>query len=214
MSRSAGIRSQRVDEFLDSLAGRDPTPGGGSTAAVAGATGAALVAMVGRLTTGKKGYEDVTPRAEELVGEADAAREAFLLFADRDAEAFDGVMAAFKLPKDSAEQRAGRSEAIGLAFEAAATVPLRVARLAVEVLALALESIRIGNVNAASDGAAGAQVLSAAARSAIYNVEINLGSMKDASRIEELRSEVEALENRCAELLSESTLAFHRRLSE
>jgi methenyltetrahydrofolate cyclohydrolase len=107
-----------------------------------------------------------------------------------------------------------RSEAVGSASTEAADVPLRVARLALEVLALAIEAIETGNPNAASDGAAGAQVLAASARSAIYNVEINLGSLRDQAAVERLRAEVAEITARVTELLAHADRAFHERLAE
>ncbi len=213
-AKAPGIRSDAINGFLEGVAGEHPTPGGGSSAAVAGALGAALVAMVGRLTVGRGKYEAVAARMEELIAHVDAARERFLALADRDAEAFDRVMAAMKMPKETVEQMAARSEALGTASAEAADVPLRVARLALEVLALAIEAIETGNPNAASDGAAGAQVLAASARSAIYNVEINLGTLKDPAAVERLRSEVAELAARAADLLSRADRAFHERLAE
>ena len=212
--QAPGIRSHAIDGFLEGVASEHPTPGGGSSAAVAGALGAALVAMVGRLTVGRGKFEAVAARMEELIAQVDAARERFLALADRDAEAFDGVMAAMKMPKETAEQRAARTEAVATASAEAADVPLRVARLALEVLALAIEAIQTGNPNAASDGAAGAQVLAASARSAVYNVEINLGSVEDPAAVERLRSESAELTGRAADLLLRADRAFHERLAE
>lgn len=209
---ASGIRSQPVEGFLDRLASADPTPGGGAVAAVSGAVGAGLIAMVGRLTAGKKGFEEVDERMHEIVRRADEAREAFLALADRDAAAFDEVMAAFKLPKETDEEKAARSEAVQKAFAGAAVTPLEVARLAVELLALALEVTGAGNPNAASDGASAAQALSAAAHSAIYNVEINVASLKDAGMVAQMRSEVESLRGRSRDHLDAADGAFHRRL--
>jgi glutamate formiminotransferase / formiminotetrahydrofolate cyclodeaminase len=208
----AGLRMQTVESLLADVAGGQPTPGGGSSAAVAGALGAALVAMVGRLTTGKEGYEDAWERMGALVEAADRARERFLELADSDAAAFGSVMDAFKLPKGSEEERSTRSEAIAAASAAAADVPSQVCRLAVEMLDVAVEAIEGGNANAASDGAAGAQLLAAAARSAAYNVAINLGSLKDPHHAERLRSEGASLEARAAELLPRADAAFRARL--
>jgi formiminotetrahydrofolate cyclodeaminase len=167
--------------------------------------------MVARLTIGKEGYEDLDSAMRAMAEDADRARQEFLTFADRDAEAFDEVMRAVRMPKGTDEERASRSAAMAAAFAAAADVPLRVARLAVDLLDLAAESIRSGNANAASDGAAGAQMLAAAARSAIYNVEINIGSIRDASLVERLRAEIASLEARAGELADRAGAAFHDR---
>ncbi len=213
-ARTPAIGSDAIEGFLEGVAGEHPTPGGGSAAAVAGAMGAALVAMVGRLTVGKQKYEAVAARFEELIRRADDARERFLALADRDAEAFDRVMAAMKMPRGTEEERTARSDALGTASTEAADVPLRVARLALDVLALSIEAIESGNPNAASDGAAGAQVLAASARSAIYNVEINLGSLRDPAAVERLRSEVAELTTGVTDLLAHADRAFHDRLAE
>ncbi len=212
LAGGAAIRSQRVEAFLEALASSAPTPGGGSVAAVSGAIGAALVAMVGGLTVGKEGYEEVSDRMAELVRAAEEAREAFLGFADRDAEAFDGVMAAFKLPKETDEQKAARSAAIQQAFSAAAEVPLEVARLAVALQELAREAVETGNANAASDGDAAGQVLYAATQSALANVEINIGSLKDEGRVSRMREEVDSLRVRSRELLAATDAAFRDRI--
>jgi formiminotetrahydrofolate cyclodeaminase len=213
-ARTPAIGSDAIEGFLEGVAGEHPTPGGGSAAAVAGAMGAALVAMVGRLTVGKEKYEAVAARFEELIRRADDARERFLALADRDAEAFDRVMAAMKMSRATEEERTARADALGTASTEAADVPLRVARLGLDVLALSIEAIESGNPNAASDGAAGAQVLAASARSAIYNVEINLGSLRDPAAVERLRSEVAELTTRVTDLLARADRAFHDRLAE
>ena len=115
------LGAMTVDGFLEVLGSDAPTPGGGAAGAIAAATGAALIAMVGRLTVGKAGFEDVDERMRALVARADVARVAFLELADRDAHAFDGVMVAFKMPKETDEQRAVRSAAIQAGYEDAAS---------------------------------------------------------------------------------------------
>src|SRR5262245_29604949 len=100
------IAEQTVDGFLTQLASDAPTPGGGAVAAVAGATGAGLISMVCNLTIGRKGYEETEERMHAVRSEAESARSAFLELADRDATAFDGVMAAFKMPKGSDAEKA------------------------------------------------------------------------------------------------------------
>jgi glutamate formiminotransferase / formiminotetrahydrofolate cyclodeaminase len=206
-----GTRGQRVGEFLDLLASPEPTPGGGTTAAVAGAAGAALVSMVARLTRGKKGYEEHDARMQVIALESDRAREEFLDLGDRDAEAFDAVMAAYRRPKDTDEQMAARREAVQRALAGAADVPLRVARLATSELDMAREVTEVGNVNAASDGAAGAQLLAASANAALANVEINAASIKDAALANRLRGEAEQLRRRVGEVLEAVQAAFRGR---
>src|SRR5207302_8851620 len=156
------VAGRTVSDFLDVVASDAPTPGGGTSAAVAAAEGAALIAMVARLTVGKKDYEAVNHRMGEIVQQADAARTNFLALADRDAAAFDAVMAAFKLPKGNDKEKAARSAAIQRATEGAANAPLEVASRAADLLPLASEATETGNEQAASDGATAAQLLRAA----------------------------------------------------
>ena len=150
---SGRIAEQTVEAFLRGLASDDPTPGGGAVAALAGATGAALISMVGNLTIGKRGYEEAEERMRWMLEEAEAARTEFLDLADRDATAFDGVMTAFKMPKETDAEKAVRSKAIQAGYESAARVPLEIAKRAAELMELARETTEIGNVQAASDGA-------------------------------------------------------------
>ena len=152
-----------MEGFLEVLGSDAPTPGGGAAGAIAGATGAALIAMVGRLTVGKKGFEDLDDRMRALVESADAARTAFLELADRDAHAFDGVMIAFKMPKETDEEKAARSAAIQAGYEQAASVPMEIARAAVDLMELAEDATAMGNPQAASDGVSGAAHLYCAA---------------------------------------------------
>ena len=210
---SVGIAGQTVGVFLDRLASSDPTPGGGSAAAVAGAAGAALVAMVARLTIGRKGYEDVEGRMAEIMPLAEGARDELLALADEDAEAFDKVMASYKLPKETDEERAGRSAAIQAAMIGAANVPLDVTRLAVDALELAREVTESGNVNAVSDGAAAAQLLAASTWAALANVEINLASIKEPDFVESTRFEIQRLRTRADEARAGAEAAFTARLA-
>ena len=202
-----------VDGFLEVLGSDAPTPGGGAAGAIAGATGAALIAMVGRLTIGKPGSEEVDQRMRSLVERADAACVAFLDLADRDAHAFDGVMAAFKLPKGTDDEKAARSAAIQVGYEHAASVPLEIAQAAVALMPLAEDATAVGNPQAASDGMSGAAHLYCAALCAIANVEINAASLKDQGRRSALLDTVASLRGRADESVRESQTAFQLRLS-
>ena len=202
-----------VDGFLDGMASKDPTPGGGAAAAVAGATGASLIAMVGRLTLGKPGFEDLEERMRALVDRADQAREAFLVLGDRDAQAFEAVMAAFRLPKATDVERVSRVEEIQVALEHAAGVPLEIARRAVDLMELAEDATAMGNPNAASDGMSAAAMLFAAVVAARANVEINATSLKDESRRHALLDELAGIRERADELLEQCREAFGLRLT-
>jgi formiminotetrahydrofolate cyclodeaminase len=207
------LASLTLERFLEVLGSDAPTPGGGAAGAIAGATGAALIAMVGRLTVGKPGFEDVEDRMRSLVERADAARLGFLELADRDAHAFDGVMTAFRMPKETDEDKAARSAAILAGYEHAASVPLEIARAAVDLMELAEDATSFGNAQAASDGVSGAAHLYCAAICAIANVEINAASLKDETRRTVLLDEVAGLRGRADQSVRESQTAFQLRLS-
>ena len=171
-----------------------------------------MIAMVGRLTVGKEGFEDLEDRMQALVDQADAARLAFLQLADRDAHAFDGVMVAFKMPKATDDEKKARSAAIQAGYEQAASVPLEIARAAVDLMELAEDATAIGNPQAASDGVSGAAHLYCAAACGIANVEINAASLKDVGRRTTLIDEVAALRGRADQSMRESQTAFQLRL--
>ena len=186
--------------FLDTLASNSPTPGGGAVGALSAANGAAMIAMVGRLTVGKAGFEDVEARMHELIAAGDAAWVDFLRFADADTHAFDGVMVAFKMPKATDDEKAARSAAIQAGYAEAAAVPQEVARKSVELMDAAKDATALGNPQAASDGLSAAASLYCGALCAIANVEINANSLKDASHRDGM--------------LEETRTAFHRRLAK
>ena len=166
--------------WLADLASAKPTPGGGGAAAVQGALGAALVSMVCNLTIGKKAFVDEEPRLREVLAEADALRIEFLELATADAEVFDVVIAAYKLPKADDAERQARTAAIQAALVQAAAVPLRVAGCAAAVIALTEAIVDGTNPNVASDVAVAAASAAAALTSASVNVEVNLSSLTDA----------------------------------
>ncbi len=188
--------SESAATFLDDLAAGTPAPGGGSAAAYSGAVGAALVAMVARLTIGKKKYALVEAEMQSVLGRAETLRAALTLAVQEDAAAFEAVMQAFKLPKDTAEQQEIRDRAVEEATIEAGRVPLRVASQAVEVLELAAAVTARGNLNAISDGASGAAQARAALTAAGYNVRINMASLKDPASGQELLQTLHQLETR------------------
>jgi glutamate formiminotransferase/formiminotetrahydrofolate cyclodeaminase len=199
------------ETFLDRLASGNPTPGGGSAAAHVGATAAALVAMVGRVTAGKKKYAEVEERMKQVVERAEALRADLSLAVERDAAAFDAFMAALKLPKGTEEEKASRAAAIETATHGAASVPLDVARMAIEVLKLAAEMAETGNTNAASDAGAGAAMATAAFEAAGLNVRINALGAKDQSAVTMWLNDLEGLETEQAELNQRVQAALKKR---
>ena len=180
--------------FLDALAAGSPTPGGGSAAAAAAAAAAALVSMVARLTIGKKKYAAVEAQMQAIAERADALRAELTAAVRQDANAFEEVMAAFRLPKDAEGEAAARDRAIEEATLRAARVPMQVAGKAVEVLELAAQVVSRGNINALSDGATGAALAHAAITGAGLNVRINASSLQNISTALSLITEIRALE--------------------
>lgn len=176
------LRAEQVSaapDFLDELAAGTATPGGGAAAAHAGAMGAALVAMVARLTIGKKKYAEVEARMQEIVAEAEALRAALAQGAAQDSAAFDEVMAAFRLPKETDADKSARAAAIEKATQHAAEVPLEAARLAARIIELAAELAETANSNAVSDAGSAGAMAGAALHAAALNVKINATSVQD-----------------------------------
>lgn len=198
----------RLGTYLEELASDQPTPGGGAWAAVSAAAGAALVAMVARLTIKKKGYEDVVDRMRAIADECDDERYTLLTLADRDAEAYRDVMAAYKLPKTTPEEQHTWSTTLQKALERAADIPLEVARRSVYLMALAEETLTSGNPNAASDALSAATSLHAAALSALANVDINAITFLDKTRQQELSDSANSLRHRAQSLLRDVSEAF------
>ena len=198
-------------DFLDQLASATPAPGGGSAAAHTGAAGAALAAMVARLTIGKKKYESVKDQMWALIEQAETLRAELTAAVDEDAAAFEAVMAAFKLPKDTEEQQAARNAAVQQATFAAAQVPLTVARRAVQVMDLALQAAQLGNLNAISDAGSGVALGRAALTGAGMNVRINLLGLDDQTPGAPLLLELAELEHRANRIESELRLALKER---
>ncbi|MES0339507.1 MAG: glutamate formimidoyltransferase [Anaerolineales bacterium] len=197
----AAMDSEERDEsvFLHSIAAGSATPGGGSAAAFAGAMGAALVAMVARLTVGKKKYADVEERMQEITSRADILRDALQKAVKLDAQAFDSVMAAFRMPKKSAQEKTARAEEIERATHVAAEVPLQVCRDAVEVLALAAEVAEKGNKNALSDAGSAGAMANACLQAAGLNVKINAASVSDREAAQSWIDELAHLETQAAQ---------------
>lgn len=182
------------EKFLEELASKQPTPGGGAASALCGATAAALTAMLGNLTAGKAGSEANDKMALEIIIAADKLRLELAQLADDDAAVFNKFMEAYKMPKATDTEKAMRTAAIGQAAIAAAEVPMQIANKSLEVLKLARKLIVFANPNAISDGTVSAIVARAALRSALYNVKINLGLIKDAAYVEQAAAKMQMLE--------------------
>lgn len=180
--------------FIDQLAAGTATPGGGAAAAYAGGMAAALVGMVARLTVDKKKYADVKDRMLAVLQRADELRAVLTGGVAEDSVAFEAVMAAYALPKDTDAQVEARSAAIRAAYRVATETPLRAARAAAEVADLARTAAELGNRNATSDAASGAHLARAALIAAAHNVRINIGELGDTTEAAEWLAEVDRLQ--------------------
>ena len=192
----AKLTDQSVTSLLVAFRSSDPTPGGGSAAALAGAIGASLLAMVAGLPKSRAGTKEDAGRLKRAGEECAALSVDLEALVDRDSDAYDLVMAAYKKPKTTDEEKAARSAAIQTAMREAIAAPLAVI-LACAAVAEHGEVIAVlGNPSASSDVKVGFELLGAGLRGAKENVEINLGSVKDAEYVARVRSDVTALESR------------------
>lgn len=169
-----------VAEFADRVASQRPLPGGGSVAALAGALAAALPAMVARLTVGKPGYAGHEIQMVALRDRAEALQARLLALVDVDAQAYQGVMAAYQMPKATPSQLARRTGAIQTALRNATEIPLETAALCLEALELAGMAAAHGNRNATSDAMVGALLAHASLRGAAFSARTNLALIRDA----------------------------------
>ncbi len=186
--------------FLDALASKEPTPGGGSAAAFTAAEAAALTAMVGRITLGKKKYADVQQEMDEIVYQADELREMLSELIKEDAEAFDAVMQAYRLPKETEKQKQERESAVQAATFLAAQVPLKTCQEALKVMRLAVVAASKGNKNAITDAGTASALAVAAITSAGANVRINLQSLTDISIRKKFTTQLAKIELETREL--------------
>lgn len=204
------LRDLSVKGFVYETSSDSPAPGGGSIAALSAATSAALIEMVANLTIGKKGYEEVTNEMEKVKETASQYKDKFINYIDEDSNSFNKIMEAFKLPKETDNEKALRTNTIQLAFKGAANVPLNVGKDAFELLELAKIVILKGNQNAVTDGAVAAMQARTAVHGAFYNVKINLGSIKDEEFVKDAQRQMEEIETKVdvieKDILSKVTL--------
>ncbi|NLN14581.1 MAG: cyclodeaminase/cyclohydrolase family protein [Tissierellia bacterium] len=181
-------------EYIHEAASGNPTPGGGSVSALAGSLGSALTQMVGNLTFYKKSFEELEEERQRELREnfqlLGSKLENLCSIVDEDSRAFDDVLKAFKMPKDTEEERKRRSQAIQEGYKKALEVPLRCAEECLEVLRLQLPFAVDGNINAITDVGVGALLAYAGLEGALMNVRINLLSIKDEGYREDIRDRI------------------------
>ena len=178
-----------VEEFSRVLGSDSPAPGGGSVAALSGSLGADLVSMVCRLSIGKKGFEPFESELEGILDNGQILSKCLLKRVDLDTEAFNGVMAGFKMPKETDDEKVTRRDAVQAAYKEAVQSPLGIARECLAVLRLAENLVGKSNPNTLSDLGVASQQAYAGLAGAIMNVNINLPSIKDGDFLETILSE-------------------------
>jgi formiminotetrahydrofolate cyclodeaminase len=192
------ITHRPLQTFLDDLASAAPTPGGGSAAAIMGATGAALISMVCNVTLGKKGYEGVEVELKGVRDESEILRKRLTDMVADDIAAFDGLMAAYRLPRVSEQDKSSRATAIQTNLRAATETPLACARACAQVVTISRRAAELGFAGVISDAGVGVLAANSALRSAALNVFINAPSLKERDFAAAATAEVEKLLAACA----------------
>jgi glutamate formiminotransferase/formiminotetrahydrofolate cyclodeaminase len=194
-----------IKEFLSELASNSPAPGGGSVAALSGALGAALSSMVCNLTIGKEKYIDSQDEIKKVLNKGERLRKKLTKLIDKDTEAFNDLMKAFKMPKENEEQKNIRSKAIQEGYRLAANVPFETAKTCEEILDITFIVTKKGNQSSITDAVMSAIMAKVGVEGAILNVKINLGSIKDEKFVKNINIQIEKLQknasNKTAEIL-------------
>ena len=187
------IKDKSVQFFLDELASKAPTPGGGSAAAVMGATSAALTSMVCNLTIGKAEYARVESDMQSLLIQSESLRAKLTDLIKADVDVFNRLMACYRLPKQTDQEKKARTQEIQVALKEATDIPLNCARACAEAIAMSREAAKNGNINAVSD--AGVAVMSgyAGLKSAALNVYINVRGIKDKAFVDSRLADLEQI---------------------
>jgi len=189
-----------LDGYLQALASPSPTPGGGSAATIVGALGAALVAMVARITRDNPKYRERAARADELIASADSLRASLEAARHTDEEAYGLVVAAMALGRTTPEEKAARASALQAALAAAASAPLRAAGLARDVLGLTENALDLENPHLASDLGCAAAFAEAAVEASACNVRTNHRYLRDPALIAKQESALAKIERESATL--------------
>ncbi len=179
---------ETLHRYLDDLASAQPTPGGGSTAALSGAMGAALASMVCRITIGKETNADVRQEIEELLTKTEYLRRRFQQLMQEDIEAYGHLSASYKLPRATSDERKYRTDMLQKQLVEAALVPLEVVECAADLIQLCQRIAEIGSITVLSDIETGAILASCTGKGATFMVRINVRSMKDDTLVVELEN--------------------------
>lgn len=191
------LDNKTVREFVSELASSSPAPGGGSVSAISASLAASLVSMVCNLTIGKKAYEALNEDDKSKVNKSlevcNKAKDEFLDLMNEDTEVFLELMKAFKMPKETDEEKKLRSEKIQLGYKGSLEVPLKTAKKTFDLYEYILIVANYGNKNAVSDAGVAALMAQSGLEAAILNVRINLSSIKDEEYVKNVNAEIEHL---------------------
>jgi glutamate formiminotransferase/formiminotetrahydrofolate cyclodeaminase len=205
IEETGNLVNSTIKGFLSELASSSPAPGGGSVAALSGALGAALSSMVCNLTIGKEKYIDSQDEIKKVLNKSEQLRKKLTKLIDKDTEAFNNLMKAFKMPKENEEQKNIRSKAIQEGYKLASSIPLETAKTCEEILDVAIVVTKKGNQSSITDAAISAIMAKAGVEGAILNIKINLGSIKDEKFVKNINAQIEDLQknasNKTAEIL-------------
>ncbi len=180
------IKNQTIQTFLDELASKSATPGGGSAAALMGAQGAALVSMVCNLTIGKPKFAEVEAEMQRVLEQAEALRSQLTGLIQADVDVFNRLMSKYALPKETEDEKAARSTAIQEVLKDATEIPMQCVHACIEVIQLSKIAAEKGNPSAVSDAGAAVMAAYGGLKSSALNVYINAGSLKDEVYVEAL----------------------------
>jgi len=183
------LYEKTINEYLEEASSSSPTPGGGNVSAVAATNAAAMVCMVANLTIGKKGYEEYQDQAKEILQNATKIREKLKELTQKDIDAFNKYMEAFRMPKNTDEEKEKRKAAIQEAAKNATIVPLDISKACLEILVEAEKLSKFGNKMAISDVGVAAYIAEACVKAAMYSVDINIPSIKDQTFVENVITE-------------------------
>jgi formiminotetrahydrofolate cyclodeaminase len=192
-SKNIKFINYAIKEFIDLLASKEPAPGGGSAAALVGSIGVALSSMVANLTIGKEKFKDKEELMKEIIQKNEKLQKELLELIEKDAEAFNKVADALKLPKNNPEEKEKRKEILENALKEASLVPLEVMKKSLEALKILENTLGNSTPNAVSDIGVSALCLKSAIQSAWLNVKINLVSIRDKDFVYEIQRQAESL---------------------
>jgi glutamate formiminotransferase/formiminotetrahydrofolate cyclodeaminase len=188
--------NMNLREFANETASESMAPGGGSISAYMGALGVSLAGMVANLSSHKRGWDERWEEFSEWAVKAQKLKDELLKMVDEDTNAFNGIMAAFGLPKSTDEEKASRKQAIQEATKNAIEVPFKVMKLACESLAVCRAMVEIGNPNSVTDAGVGALAARSAVMGAFLNVKINTGDLEDKKYVENILKEGEGIQEK------------------